>query len=130
MSRQKRVTKDDLRKLIEWLAGDDCGLSSTTIACVMTGAACRRPAIPYDAGDFGRCHRLLERFPGFRKRLDEVAAAYPEWRPIVAVWRELPTPPERPTRCGACCGPPAGRPEARARYRTNEGGRGRRALRD
>ena len=89
--RRKTATTDELRKLVQWLTSDECGLSSTTIACVMAGAACGRPATPVDDDDFGRCHRLLQRFPGFRSRLDEVADAYPEWRPIVARWTELKT---------------------------------------
>ena len=91
MSRPKTATKEEMRNLVEWLTGDDCGLSSTTIACVMAGNACSRPATPLDDGDFGRCHRLLERLPRFRDRLGEVADAYPEWRPIVARWSALET---------------------------------------
>ena len=71
------------------MASDDCGLSSMTIAWVMAGAACDRPSTPLDDDDFGRCHRLLERFPQFRGRLDEVADAHPQWRPIVADWAAI-----------------------------------------
>lgn len=49
----------------------------------------RRPDIPYDPEDFGRCHRLLFAFPEWRARLPEVAARYPEWVPFVAAWDEL-----------------------------------------
>ena len=91
MSRRKAVTKKDLRELVEWMASDDCGLSSMTMACVMAGAACDRPSTPLDDDDFGRCHRLVKRFPQFRGRLHEVADTYPEWKPIVARWDTLKT---------------------------------------
>ena len=91
MTRPKTATKNELRKLVEWLTSDDCGLSSTTIACVMAGVACSRPATPADYADFGRCRRLLQRFPRFRGRLDEVSEAYLEWHPIVARWTALTT---------------------------------------
>ncbi len=48
-----------------------------------------RPSLPCDAGDFGRCHRLLLKFPEWRARLTEVAAAHSAWAPLVAVWDEL-----------------------------------------
>ena len=52
-----------------------------------------------DPDDFGRCHRLLERFPEWRERLPEVADKFPVWRGLVAEWdrltaiylRDLPT---------------------------------------
>ena len=45
--------------------------------------------VPYDADDFGRCHRLLERLPEWRDRLPEVAAVVPAWAPLVVAWNEL-----------------------------------------
>ena len=75
-----------MRAAIEWIAGDDTGLSSKTIWCVMMGVPCGQPSIPYDDGDFGRCYRLLEKFPAWRKRLHEVAAAHPRWDYTVKIW--------------------------------------------
>ena len=83
----KRMTPE------EWLFAGDTGVSSLTIFSVMTN----RPEVlgrfgadaPYDPGDFGRCHRLLERFPEWRERLPEVADRYPVWRDLVREWAEL-----------------------------------------
>jgi hypothetical protein len=75
-----------------WLAGGDTGSSSITIWSVMTGWAMpngRAPSVPWDPDDFGRCHRLLERFPAWRQRMPEVAEMYPEWAGLVAAWGEL-----------------------------------------
>ena len=86
------VQDDETRRALEWLFGDDTGLSSRTIAGVMLNlppAAIHLPSIPYDAGDLGRCQRLLEKLPEWRARLDEVAEAFPQWRPLVEHWREL-----------------------------------------
>jgi hypothetical protein len=77
---------------IEWLLGNDTGTSSKTILSVMTGANLAGnfgPDIPYDGGDFGRCHRLLQHFPEWRERLSEVAVKYPKWGPMVVAWDEL-----------------------------------------
>lgn len=77
---------------IEWLLSGDTGISSKTILSVMTGSAMSgpfRPDIPYDPSDFGRCYRLLQKFPEWRERLPEVAATYPIWGPMVAAWDEL-----------------------------------------
>jgi hypothetical protein len=77
-----------------WLLGTDTGESSKTIYAVMTlepsGSlkGCRG-AYPLDADDFGRCFRLLERFPAWRPRLPEVAKAFPKWKKIVEAWSEM-----------------------------------------
>jgi hypothetical protein len=44
---------------------------------------------PYDSDDFGRCFRLLERFPHWRDRMPEVAEKYKGyWADLVEVWEE------------------------------------------
>ena len=86
------IHDDETRRAIEWLFGDDTGLSSRTIAGVMLGlppAGIQYASIPHDAGDLGRCLRLLERVPEWRARLDEVAVAFPQWRPLIDHWSEL-----------------------------------------
>lgn len=75
-----------------WLAGADRGISSNTIVQALTGRVLLTdfgPDVPHDAGDFGRCRRLLEAVPEFRPRLAEVAALYPAWGPFVEAWDEL-----------------------------------------
>lgn len=82
-----------------WFFGTDTGISSATIFSVLAdqkairdgarASAQFRPDVPHDPSDFGRCHRLLERFPAWRQRLAEVAEAYPDWKPFVEHWDEL-----------------------------------------
>lgn len=78
---------------IEWLLSDDTGISSKTILAVMTLSRPQGtrwwPDVPHDPSDFGRCYRLLQKFPQWRRRLHEVADAYPMWGPMVAAWDEL-----------------------------------------
>lgn len=83
------------RTVMEWMAaGLDTGISSRTIASVMTRMPCMQGSTmdaPYDAADFGRCARLL-RLPfaaGWRARLPEVAAKCPAFAPLIPVWDEL-----------------------------------------
>lgn len=78
----------------EWLLSDDTGTSSKTICAVMIGARIEvrhwyEHDIPHDAGDFGRCYRLLLLFPEWRQRLPEVAQRFPKWGPMVQAWQEL-----------------------------------------
>lgn len=77
---------------VRWLAGGDTGTSSITIWSVMTGCSMprgRRPSVPHDPDDFGRCHPLLELFPAWRERLPEVGARHPDWAGLVGAWDEL-----------------------------------------
>lgn len=77
-----------------WIAGGDTGGSSIAIWEVMTGHSVEMEvaphhSVPIDPGDFGRCHRLLERFPAWRARMPKVAATYPAWSALVAEWESL-----------------------------------------
>ncbi len=76
----------------DWLRSGDTGTSSKTIYSVLSGISCLDqygPSVPHDGDDFGRCYRLLKRFPDWRNRMGEVAAKYPEWAPLVREWDKI-----------------------------------------
>lgn len=90
---------------LEWLLGTDTGSSSRTLFSVLAERFAHRAgwvyeraaagggrgwhSTPADASDFGRCFRLLERFPAWRERLHQVVERFPAWRGLVEVWPEL-----------------------------------------
>ena len=69
--------KDIATRLYEWRNGADTGLSSETIAAVMSGAVSPPGRFgweyPADAADLGRCLRLLRLIPEWRVRIGEMA---------------------------------------------------------
>ena len=75
----------------DWIRSGDTGTSSETIWSVMTGFPVARYGWPYDPADFGRCWRLLNRFPEWKDRLHEVAEAFPNtpWGPLIREWKAL-----------------------------------------
>lgn len=91
----------------KWLRGTDTGASSRTMffhlvageqatfGLMMECRAGRSPEamrdVPHDADDFGRCARLLRRFPQWRVRLPLLAEKLPHttWPKLVAEWDEL-----------------------------------------
>ena len=87
------------RWVIQWREGDDTGVSSRTIACVMIGWPISdimigwRGDAPYDTSDVGRCVRLLdlaaEHGEDWRARLHEVAARVSAWAPLVPRWADI-----------------------------------------
>ena len=89
--------EQNVPELIErWLRGTDIGSSSAAIAFALSGRTNwsgmgRKGDPPHDAGDFGRCERLLNRFPEWRARLPEVAARWPDsaWPKLVPEWERL-----------------------------------------
>ncbi len=92
----------DVTTLDAWLAGPDTGISSRAIVHALTGRGHTdtfgwRP--PSDPSDFGRCHRLLTRFPELRARLGDLAAKLPDWAPFVREWDRMTAlyERERPT---------------------------------
>lgn len=77
----------------EWLFGFDVGASSKAIWRTMIGAEGRpdaywpdTAAYPRDPSDFGRCWRLLARFPEWRERLGEMRKYGPVWSALVSEW--------------------------------------------
>ena len=76
---------------IQWLFGNDTGISSKTLLAAMLGEDYEQADVPLDAADFGRCWRLLALFPDWRARLHEVPKRFPKWGPMVAIWPELET---------------------------------------
>lgn len=76
-------------RAVEWLAHGDRGLSSETIFTHLTGidavGSCnRRPRWhPTDAGDLGRCRRLLE------DDVPELRPAFTRMGEVSAVWKRL-----------------------------------------
>jgi len=86
------MTIPEALEAIAWAVGDDTGTSSKTIWTVMTGISADTWTFGYcpsDASDFGRCYRLLQRFPAWRQRLPEVVERFPEWTPLVRDWDKL-----------------------------------------
>lgn len=79
-------------RLADWLASGDTGTSSKAI---MLWLSARKVAdtwgadTPSDAGDFGRCMRLLERIPEWKPRMAEMAEAGGLWPTFSKRWPEL-----------------------------------------
>lgn len=75
--------------LTNWLASDDTGMSSMFMAMALTGGHLPDNRHPYDAGDFGRCVRMLEAIPEIKPSMDQMANHGPIWAALVSVWGEL-----------------------------------------
>ncbi len=79
----------------DWLRSGDTGTSSMTIYAALTGEwrtldrGMDGADTPKDPDDFGRCYRLLKRFPEWRARLGEVAEKFPAWGPLVREWDQM-----------------------------------------
>lgn len=82
-------------KLVNWLAGYDTGLSSLAILAYMERDTSmlamlhNRLEYPRDPADLGRCIRLLDIEPSYRRRIGEMADVSPQWARLVAWWDEL-----------------------------------------
>lgn len=81
-----------VKGLLAWSLGSDTGVSSETIVRIAIGV---KPGeydhfdAPYDPSDFGRCYRLLNKFPELNKKLPLVAKKCKAFAPLVANWDEL-----------------------------------------
>ena len=87
-----------------WLNGGDTGSSSLAIFHHMTGTMPRAylyADYPLDPSDFGRCYRLLKRFPGWRRRICEMREHGAAWKRLVAQWAEMEALYERDLPTGS-----------------------------
>lgn len=88
--------KDPELELVEradtWLKSGETGVSSKTILSIllprpMASMTSFDWSSPLDSEDFDRCIKLLDIFPGWEARLQEVADACPQkWKSIVQEW--------------------------------------------
>ena len=74
----------------EWIVSGDTGTSSEAIWSFMMGVTPQRRGFstPADPSDFGRCYRLLEKFPHWRPRMIDMALEHKQWAGLVDVWEE------------------------------------------
>lgn len=71
-----------------WLHSHDTGISSRAIFDYMT-LGILGGCTPSDAGDLGRCVRLLDRFPEWQARMPEMARVSDDWAALMQIWEPL-----------------------------------------
>ncbi len=76
-------------RLVGWFLSDDFGISSCAIVAHMTGLSYESMSAPSDAGDLGRCLRLLKLIPEWEGRIGEMTKYGRSWQHLVAKWSEL-----------------------------------------
>lgn len=57
--------------------------------CAILGTTHYRPDVPYDCADFGRCYRMLQRFPELRNEIRKVSDIHKQWIPFIDCWKQL-----------------------------------------
>ena len=79
------------KELLEWVIGNDTGLSSMTIWAAIMDVEIPTVGIPYDNYDFERCWSLLNLCDEKTKEmaLQKLAERYVIWKPFVQCWPEL-----------------------------------------
>ena len=73
----------------QWLLSDDVGASSKYLCSVLSGDFHAEMNVPWDAGDFGRCHRLLWAIPELKNRFRLLTTCPPPWPALHDKWDEL-----------------------------------------
>lgn len=78
------------RKIVKWLASDETGISSETMAFWL-GWSVRRshPDHPYDPADFNRCLGLLAAVPALREELWRMRKISVAWTRLVRDWAKI-----------------------------------------
>jgi len=79
------------KRAAEWIVSGDTGVSSEAIWAVMMGVNAEWASVPWDSEDFGRCLRLIEKIPEWKKRLPEVVEKHSSWKGVVRFWDEIET---------------------------------------
>ncbi len=88
------------KKYVQWLLSDDTGVSSETMLCAHIGVKRRRNDAPYDPADFGRCYRLLKKFPEIRDSFSKIGRRVKAFKGILKEWDRLVVIYERDLESG------------------------------
>ena len=83
---------DESQRILQWLAGDDTGMSSESIAFAAGGITPKRGySAPHDPADLGRCLRLLDQFPEWTadRWQKPLAASCFQWAALIERWDEV-----------------------------------------
>lgn len=74
---------------LNWLFGDDTGLSSRAICSHMLGLDFSSGSYPSDPSDLGRCLRLLQLIPDWKARINEMSIYGTGWSGLVKKWEQI-----------------------------------------
>jgi hypothetical protein len=79
---------------VEWLANGERGLSSNTMATILSEMRCMTGTWmpnqhPHDPSDFIRCEKLLQRVPEFALRFNLMKSVSPQWKVLVENWEAI-----------------------------------------
>ena len=88
------------RQVIEWLLGDDVGVSSMTIVAANLGVKFRGSDHPYDLDDLSRCVKVLDQIPELS--LQPLRELSPSWRALVDGWNDLVATYREEAPAGEC----------------------------
>ncbi len=89
---RQTVNEDLFRRAVTWLFSGDTGASSETMLRFALGFPPSRQfgqREPLDAGDLGRCIRLVEDIPEVREHFESIGREVPRFRPILENWDAL-----------------------------------------
>lgn len=76
-------------KITLWKASGTTGASAKCIASHIGGDGKADGSYPRDAGDFGRCERLLDMVPELRSEFHRMAEVNPYWAALVPEWANI-----------------------------------------
>ena len=79
----------DYKALASWALSGTTGASAEAIATNLSGVGKKEGNYPHDAGDFGRCERLLDAVPELRGRLHEMSGVNKYWAALVPAWEKI-----------------------------------------
>ncbi len=84
------MTDEMKMKAIEWLLGNDTGVSSKAMCGALFGMTPAWACEPCDSADFGRCIRFIRFMPdGAKDMIFKNLSSRPQWQEIIKRWDEL-----------------------------------------
>ena len=86
---KKPVSTETIRKVMQWFASGEKGISSECIASIICGFEPKWNDTPSDPDDFKRCLLLLNDIPELREHLYMMRSVSTDWDKLMNHWDDI-----------------------------------------
>ena len=86
---KQQITKNTMKKVLEWFGSGRVGMSSEAIALNLTLGTTKYKSYPHDPSDFNRCLMLIKAVPELKENMHKMSKVSDKWEVLIENWEGL-----------------------------------------